>query len=192
MTKKKKIMLILAVIVGVLIGLNFILEKQIHIKKELEISQNVEVVWEIMGKQFAQVDQWSTNFKTSKPGGSSTFAGLEYSERITLTNRGETIQVLDSFDSTKHKLTYHITKGKPGIAKQASAVWSLNTIDANKSTVILEFDMTTKGLLGFLMTPLIKKGIGKSASEIAEDLKYYVENGEPHPRKVEAIKNQNN
>ena len=192
MTKKKRIMLIFTAIVVLLIGLNFILEKQIHIQKELEINQNVEVVWEIMGKQFAQVDKWSTNFKNSKPGGSPKFDGLAYSERITLTGRGETVQVLDSFDSTTHTLTYHITKGKPSIAKQASAIWSVNIVDANKSTVVLEFDMTTKGLLGFLMTPLIKKGIGKSALEIAEDLKHYVENGEPHPRKVEAIKSQNN
>ncbi|GJM32844.1 MAG: hypothetical protein DHS20C18_18450 [Saprospiraceae bacterium] len=72
-------------------------------------------------------------------------------------------------------MAYHISKGAPGIAKHASAVWSLNSDTANKTTVVLAFNMETKGFLGFLMTPIIKKGMGKSATEIAEDLKYYVE-----------------
>lgn len=192
MTKKKKIMLMLAFIVIVLVILDFILEKEIHVKKELGIDQNVEVVWEVMGKQYAQVHKWSSNFKDSKPGGNSRFSGLDYSERITLTDRGETVQELDSFNSTTHTLAYHITKGAPSIAKHASSVWSLDNIDQNKTKVGIEFNLVTKGLLGFLMASKIKKGIGKSASEIAEELKYYVETGQPHPRKMETIKNQNN
>jgi hypothetical protein len=141
-----------------------------------------------MRNQFAEVHLWSTNFKDSKSGGNSKFAGLDYSERVTVTDRGETIQELDVFDSTTHALSYHITKGAPSIAKHASAVWSLNSDEANKTTVVLVFNLETKGVLGFLMTPLIKKGIGKSATEIAEELKYYVENGKPHPRKVSKSK----
>lgn len=183
---KKKLMSILAIILAVIICLYFVLDKKIHVQKELVINKKVEEVWEVMGNQFAQVHLWSTNFKDSKPGGSSKFSGLDYSERVTLTDRGETIQELDSFDATTHALSYHITKGAPGIAKHASAIWSLNSDEANKTTVVLEFNMETKGFLGFLMTPMIKMGMGKSATEIAEDLKYYVENGKPHPRKVES------
>lgn len=152
--------------------------------KELIIDKNIELVWEIMGNQFAQVHLWSTNFKDSKSGGSAKFSGIDYSERITQTNRGETVQELDAFDSINHSLAYHITKGAPGIAKRASAVWSLRGEGENKTKVVLEFNMETKGFLGALLSPLIKKGMGKSALEIAEDLKYYVENGNPHPRKV--------
>lgn len=179
-------MYILAIILAIVLGLYFVMDKKIHLQKEMVIHKKVEEVWEVMGNQFAQVHLWSTNFKDSKPGGSSKFPGLNYSERITLTDRGETIQELDSFDSTTHTLAYHITKGAPSIAKQASAIWSLNSVDANTTVVVLEFNMVTKGFLGFLMTPLIKMGMGKSAIEIAEDLKYYVENGDPHPRKVKS------
>ncbi len=159
---------------------------KIQVKKELGIEKRIEEIWEIMGNQFAQVHLWSTNFKESKPGGSSKFPGIAFSERITLTDRGETIQQLDCFEPTTHRLAYHISKGAPGIAKHASAVWSLNSDTSSKTTVVLEFRMETKGLLGFLLSPLIKKGMGKSATEIAEDLKYYAENGIPHPRKVKS------
>ena len=157
--------------------------KGINIKRELIINKNIEEVWNVMGLQFGEVHIWSTNFKTSKPGGMSKFPELDYSERITTTDRGETIQVLDSFDSSNYKLTYHITKGAPPIAKHASAVWSLVHEGNDKTKVIIEFNLITKGIMGFLMTPLIKIGIGKSAVEITEDLKYYLENGKPHPIK---------
>jgi hypothetical protein len=183
---KKKLMYILAVILVFIVCLYFLMDKKIHVQKELVINKNVEEVWEVIGNQFAHVHLWSTNFKESKPGGSSKFPDLDYSERVTLTGRGETIQALDSFDAASHSLAYHITKGAPSIAKHASAVWSLKSDEVNKTTVILEFNMETKGFMGFLMSPLIKIGIGKSAIEIAEDLKFYVENGSPHPRKVKS------
>lgn len=157
--------------------------KGIHVQKELVIDKEIESVWEIMGTQFAHVHLWSSNFKDSKPGGPARFKGIDCSERRTITDRGETVQQLDAFDSENHKLSYHITKGAPGIAKHADAVWSLKSSATNKTTVVLEFNMTTKGILGFLMTPLIKKGMGKSAMEIAEELKYYAENKTAHPRK---------
>ncbi|MEZ7930838.1 MAG: hypothetical protein QMC21_04870, partial [Flavobacteriales bacterium] len=37
--------------------------------------------------------------------------------RATITDRGETIQLLDSFDPRNYRLAYHITKGMPGITK---------------------------------------------------------------------------
>jgi hypothetical protein len=160
--------------------------KEIHVQQELFINKDVKSVWEVMGNQYAEVHKWSTNFKDSKPGGKAKFPALSYSERITQTGRGETVQALDKFDADNHSLAYHITKGAPGIAKHASAVWSLKKNSDASTNVILEFKMEPKGVMGFLMRPLIKKGMRKSALEIAEDLKHYVEKGQPHPRKLKA------
>ena len=176
-------MYILAIILVVILGLYFFMDKKIHVQRELVINRKIGEAWEVMGNQYAQVHLWSTNFKESKPAGVSKFPGLDYSERITITDRGETIQVLDSFDAATHTLSYHISKGAPSIAKHASAVWSLLSDGVSTTKVVLEFSMETKGVIGFLMTPMIKIGMGKSAIEIAEDLKYYVENSIPHPRK---------
>jgi hypothetical protein len=70
----------------------------------------------------------------------------------------------------------------PGIAKSASGVWSLKSLKNNQTTVVLEFDMEVKNILGYLLSPVVKLKIGKSAEEIAEELKYYMENGIAHPR----------
>ncbi|PCJ64873.1 MAG: hypothetical protein COA58_11405 [Bacteroidetes bacterium] len=155
----------------------------INVKGEAIIDKKIEDVWEIMGNQFAKVHVWCSNFKTSKPGGPSKFSGLNYSHRDTTTNRGQTIQELDKFDPDKYILSYHISKGIPPIAKTAIGNWSLKSLGENKTTVIIEFEVDPKNFIVSLLTPIIKKKLSTAAREIAEELKYYLENDKPHPRK---------
>ncbi len=80
------------------------------IKVALTIKKPIQEVWEVMGNQFGHADKWSSNFKTSKPGGEPKFSGLEYSLRDTTTDRGNTVQELTAFDPGKYTLSYVITK----------------------------------------------------------------------------------
>jgi len=89
------------------------------IKVELAINKSIQEVWEVMGNQYGYANIWSSNFKTSKPGGEAKFNGLEYSLRDTTTDRGNTIQELTAFDPEKYTLSYVITKGAPEIAEMA-------------------------------------------------------------------------
>jgi hypothetical protein len=152
--------------------------------KEVTIDKNIQDVWEVMGNQFGQVHVWSSNFLESKPEGESKFDGLGYSSRKTLTERGETIQELDVFDAVNYSLAYHITKGAPEVAEQTSAIWSLRSEDANTTKVTFEFSMTPKAMVNEEMASKIEMGLTHSASEMAEELKYYLENGQPHSRKL--------
>ena len=153
-----------------------------NIRKEMMIEKDIDAVWAVMGTQFAQVHLWSSNFFDSKPAGPAKFPGLDYSVRDTVTERGQTVQALDTFDATNFALTYHISKGAPKIAKRAVGMWSLKSIDKNSTTVIIEFIMETKGIIGFLLPALIKLKIKQASLVIAEELKYYLEQGKAHPR----------
>jgi hypothetical protein len=191
-TKLKKIMIIvIAVIVVLLGGLYIMAEKSIQVRAELIIDKDIDAVWEVMGTQYTQVHLWSTNFKDSKAGGNPKLPGLNYLHRITQTGRGETIQELDKFDIDNYTLTYHISKGAPEIAKTAVGIWSLAPVESNKTKVILEFELETNGFKGLMLSSIVKLKLGKSAMELAEELKFYVENGEAHPRKIESKLNQN-
>lgn len=176
--------IVLIVLIPFLI-LGIIGSKKIHVEGALIIERNTNEVWSVMGLQFDQVHLWCSNFLDSKPGGSKKFEALEYSHRATTTERGETIQVLDSFDSENYSLAYHITRGMPGIAKTASGVWSLEVVEGDKTKVTIAFDMEVKNAVGYVLSPIIKLKLGKSAEDIAEELKYYMENGQAHPRKLE-------
>ncbi|MFT6981630.1 MAG: hypothetical protein ACJAUD_000394 [Crocinitomicaceae bacterium] len=150
---------------------------KVSVKTTVEIEKNIVDVWDIMGIQFGHVHLWSSNFLESKPGGISKFPGLDYSNRITLTERGETIQELDAFDSENNSLSYHITTGLPEAAKNATSVWSLNEIDQNKTVATFKFHMETQDFVTAEMIPKIEMGLTQSSVEIGKELKAYVESG---------------
>ena len=106
------------------------------VKNEVIVEKKIEDVWKVMGNQFAQVDVWCSNFKTSKPGGKAKFPGLDYSYRDTTTDRGQTIQELDVFDTNNHKLSYHITTGLPPVASKAVGNWWLKSLGDGKTKAI--------------------------------------------------------
>lgn len=184
-TKKTKMITLtisLAIIGSIIIGL--FTKVTIEVTQEIKINKSSEEVWEVMGNQFTQVHLWSTNFKESKAGGNPKLAQLDYLHRVTLTERGKTVQEMDAYDAQNHSLSYHITEGLPKIAKLAKAVWSLDSISKEQTTANFLFIMETNGLIGTLLKPVFTKKITQSAAEIAEDLKHYVEHNTPHPRKV--------
>jgi hypothetical protein len=150
-----------------------------NIKVELTIKKTIEEVWEIMGNQFGYADKWSSNFKTSKPGGEAKFSGLEYSLRDTTTDRGNTIQELTAFDPDKYTLSYVITKGAPEIAKMAGAEWFLVSESQNLTKLSMDFIMEPKMPLNSEMETKLKMGLTASVKELSEELKFYLETGKP-------------
>ena len=150
-----------------------------NIKVELTISKSIQEIWEVMGNQYGHADKWSSNFKTSKPGGVAKFKGLDYSHRDTTTDRGNTVQELKAFDSDKYTLTYAITQGAPEIAKMAGAEWSLVSEGENLTMLSMNFIMEPKMPLNAEMETKIKMGLTASVKELAEELKFYMETGKP-------------
>jgi len=126
------------------------------IKVELKIKKTIQEVWEVMGNQFGYADKWTSNFKTSKPGGEAKFNGLDYSLRDTTTDRGNTIQELTAFDPNKYTLSYIISKGAPEIARMAGAKWSLVSETENSTMVTMDFIMEPKMPLNTEMETKIK------------------------------------
>jgi hypothetical protein len=152
-----------------------------NVKTELTIEKPIDEVWEIMGNQFGDVHKWSSNFKESKPGGPQKFEEINYSLRETITERGVTIQVLESFDPKNFTLKYYITEGLPEIAKSAHSTWFLKQISVNKTLVVMDFELQPKAPLNGVMASKIEIGLESSTMILAEELKYFMENGKSHP-----------
>lgn len=154
------------------------------IKVNLTIEKPIAEVWEVMGNQFGYAHLWSSNFKSSQPGGAPKFEGLDYSLRDTTTDRGNTVQELTAFDPKQYSLTYEISKGAPAIAKKAGATWSLSPSTTESTLLEMAFLMEPQMPLNDEMNAKIKHGLTASVTQLAEELKYYLENGEPHPNKA--------
>jgi|TARA_B110000908_G_C10047876_1_gene354818 hypothetical protein len=67
--------------------------------------------------------------------------------------------------------------------------FSLLDTGTDQSEMTWEFRSTIKPL-GLILWPLLRIGFGKFVGDIMEELKFYVENGTPHSRKIKAMKKQ--
>lgn len=170
----------------VLVVLNSVVKRELHFEGDVLIEKNIDEIWEVLGNQFSEVHVWSTNFISSKAGGEPKLPGLDYLHRETMTESGENFQELDNFDPVNYSLSYHVSKGGPGIAQNAIGRWSLTKTENNQTRMKVHFSLETKGLLGFILSPVMSKKVGRASAEIVDELKYYLEHGEPHPRKLSA------
>ena len=184
--KKKPMIIGLVITVVALALVHVFASRELHFNEEVLINKNVNEVWQVLGNEFPEAHVWSTNFISSKPGGEPKLEGLAYRHRETMTAKGEIFQELDTFDPANYSLSYHVSKGVPPIAKSLKGVWGLTKVGDDQTRLNVQFIFETKGLIGFVMSPIVSKKIGKGAKEIAEELKYYMENGKPHPRKLES------
>jgi hypothetical protein len=190
--KRKTMLATIVITVLILVVVHFTVKRELQFEDQILIEQPINDVWEVLGNQFTQPHLWAVNFKTSEPGGEPKLSGLTYLHRATTTENGVNWQELDSFDPQHYRLTYHISNGIPPIASKALGDWSLEKVTDSETQMTVHFTLETTGLLGLIMSPIVSKKIGASSTELVEEFKYYLENGKPHPRKVEDIKNQSN
>jgi carbon monoxide dehydrogenase subunit G len=156
-----------------------------RIIKELSIAKPIEEVWEVLGNQFGDIYKWASIISQSEVSGEAKLPGVNYSIRKTKTATGDTQQELTGFHPEKHEISYKSISGTPPIIKQVHAHWSLKEQGANSTKLVLDFKAEMKGL-GFIIAPLAKIKLGKVGDVLIDDLKHYVENGKPHPRKASA------
>lgn len=155
-----------------------------NIVKKIAINQSIDAVWEVLGNQFGQISNWASLIRESKVYGEAKLNGLNYSIRETNTLSGITKQEITSFKPENYSLSYKSIAGTPPIIKEVRAQWSLTKKDSNSTDLVMDFTADMKGL-GFILAPIAKIKLNKIGDELLDDLKYYLENGKPSPRKME-------
>ena len=154
--------------------------------KQLTINKPIEDVWDVLGNQFGEIDKWASLIHQSEMSGESTIPGMLHSIRSTETTGGPTKQELTVFNADEYTIAYKAIAGTPGFFKSVNAEWSLVEKDDNITGLTLDFEVQFKGL-GILLSPVVKMKLGKVGDELLDDFKFYVENGKPHARKLEAV-----
>ena len=156
------------------------------ISREVTINKSIEDVWEVLGNQFGAISNWASVISESKVYGASKLKGLTYSQRETNTTQGITVQEMTSFNPEQYSLSYKTVSGTPFFIKNMNAKWGLSKKNDGSTQLNMNIDIETKGILGFILTPIVKVKLGKLGDELVDDLKYFMENGNPHPRKIAA------
>ena len=150
-----------------------------EIVKEIVINRQIKEVWEVLGNQFTTAYKWARGLTHSEGFGKSKFDGLECSNRTCEVRGFGTIQEeIKNFDSKNFVLQYKVVKGFPGFITSADNTWSL---ERNGSNTLLRMHMTmqTKGFKGAIIGPMMKIQLNKTVAGVIEDLKIFVETGNP-------------
>lgn len=93
-------------------------------------------------------------------------------------------ETIVAYDEERHAFTVKVVPvgGKLPII-QNLITFSLKDLGNNQTEMIWDSDIELK-TVGKLLSPVLKKGLSKNLSEQMDELKYFVENNKPHPRKV--------
>lgn len=159
------------------------------ITKSITINSTIDKAWKVLGPEFADAYKWASSIKHSQANDNKSFNGSTCSERgCDVSGIGKIKEKITEYSDTEHVLSYDVYEGMPKMVRYMNNYWKLT--DIGNGNVKLEMKMTMKigGFMGWMMKGMMRKKMSKTADEIIEEFKYYVENGTPHPRVVKANK----
>jgi hypothetical protein len=97
-------------------------------------------------------------------------------------------ETLTAYDHTNRTLTYHASAGMPAFVTLARNTWTVTPLDTHRSRVSLRARFDTRGLLGLLGRWAILARTHRASRHLADDLRHYLETGQPSPRKLRQLR----
>jgi hypothetical protein len=79
---------------------------------------------------------------------------------------------------------YQATEGRPSFLKHAENHWVVRSLGPTTSAVEARAEIDVSPFPGWFLAPLLKLQMGRTGVQLFEELKYYVERDQPHPRKL--------
>ena len=151
--------------------------------KQVSVNASAEKVWDVIGRDFANIGVWSTAVSHSvannevAPVNNSPVGG-----RVCDTSFGKISEEFTAYDDNKKTFSF---KGvfDSKMFKSVISTTELTSIDENTTVVKMTPDIKLS-FIGTLMSPIIKIQLSKTLDQLLDDLKYYVENGKPSPKKL--------
>jgi hypothetical protein len=165
--------------------------------RKISINATSAQVWQIFATDFENAHKWMAGVPHS--------FGKELGERYEGANSAGRVCQLDSkenglqayetilnVDEKLKSMLVRITfKNAPLVIPIIANNADFNVTDTTDATSQVVFTVTSElKPWAYLLFPLIKLGFGIFVSQIIEELKFYVENGTPHPRKLKALSKQ--
>lgn len=159
------------------------------IEKQILINKNIRDAWKVLGIEFSTASKWASAVSHSE-GSGDKFNGSACSERGCSTTMGSIKEKLFEFSNENYSLAYEVAEGMPSMVKYATNTWKLIEVSETRCQLQIKMDIRMGGFFGSLIEPLMKMQMSKMGNHLVEDFAYYVENGQPHPRKLKTLKKE--
>lgn len=160
-----------------------------NVNTELEISASASDVWDVLGRQFSDISSWCATVNESHPHQmGKSLPGAPSAGRECDTTYGFFTETFLEYNNDRMEMYYEVTSKKlPFFIRKFFNRFTVKPLGKNRSLVSMRAGADMMQPFGWLMSPLMEGQMGKSLINQVEELKYFVETGRPHPRKIEAM-----
>jgi len=152
----------------------------IEIKLNTDIEKSADECWKVFGGGYTDIYKWKSVMTSSdaegapfgdSPVGSRKIkaSGLSFSEKLI------------HFSNAERAFTYQVI-GLPFVVSSAKNEWKFSETDG-KATLHMHLRIQTATGFGWLLNGLLQKNMTKEMGKLHQEYKYFMENGEVHPRK---------
>ena len=142
-----------------------------------------------MAHAFDKIGDWATAIAQSNAASDNpTPEGATCSGRVCQApGYGEVHEKFTYFDENGMRYGYLATQGLPSFIQHAENNWSVTAISDAQSKIEFRGEVDLKTFPGIFVAPIFQWQMSRIGNQVAEELKYYIENGEPHPRKQKQL-----
>jgi len=164
-----------------------------QIKDQIIVNAPASKSWRILAHEFDNIDRWSSGIAESKPLIELSIPdGANVGGRVCLSDGigGDVEEAFTYYDEHEMRFGYKGLGELPLFMKSAENNWAVHAIDSNTSKVEFRAEVEIATLPALFMMPLmpiLKKVLG---TRTLEELKHYIENDTPHPRKLKSQQKQ--
>lgn len=156
----------------------------IEITLNTEIDKSAEECWKVFGGGYTNIYKWLSGVSSSDAEG-EPFGESPVGSRKIVTPAISFSEKLVHFSNAERAFTYEVL-GLPFVVKSARNEWSFSEVDG-KTTLNMHLQLQTATGFGWLLNGLLKKNMTKAMGKLHSDFKYYMENGQVHPRKAKEL-----
>ena len=159
-----------------------------QIRRQIDIDAPPERVWDVLGRRFDQVSRWASSVShSSVRTDGAALKNAPCSGRVCETDLGPFEESIVEYDEDRQALAYEASGEKmPFFVRGLKNRWSLTPSADSGTRVAMLMTADLAFPFNLFMTPLMKLQMGRILTFAVEELKHYVETGEPHPRKLKA------
>jgi len=159
--------------------------------KKTTIGEPADKVWKVFAHDFDSAGEWMSSVpNTYGKNLGKKFEGAKSSGRVCELDGGISVsEPILAYDEVNKTLTLEtFFSNAPPLVPILGNVVNFSVKDSGKNQSVVTWIIKPKlKPFAYLLYPLVKFGLGLFIGQIIGELKYFVENGKPHPRKLKAI-----
>ena len=167
---------------------------QLQLKSHITINAPASNVWHVLAHEFDSIGRWASAIPqsaavTDRPAPD----GAQVCGRVCSTavrGFGAVREQFTYYDEQSMRFGYQATDGRPTFVTHAENNWVVRALGPQTSMVEAWAELAMPLFPGVFLAPLVKLQMRRVATKLFEELKYYVEHGQPHPRKLKAQQKQ--